>query len=376
MEVLGLRMPLQQAGPYAPRDVVNAPAVKAAIARRSAQRGDAPAVREWLLNHFYRHAIGNLQPDAPALQPVASMEQARRLFGTAPPPAWLADRIADAQRDGNALPWWLDPVGGELLALEQRLVEFLGSRAGTPLEGKLMRVNAPQALALWAAEHAAIEARRNGGRHVHQPAAVRVAWQGRRGLFVELLPDSAALRAEMAYESQAMQHCLGQFAERRALRGGYGEHYAQACESGALRLFSYRSAQQHPHVTISAHVGPGGRLTIDQIKGKQNQPPVARYRDELMAFLNTLDTERHTPPDAAAIGVVRLDGGWRLVSEVTEPQEQLRLVHLHPQLIRDLPRPSPMAQWIVAARRPELLRGLALAPGVAGATGHGGGGRR
>ncbi len=363
-----------QAGPYAPRDVANAPAVKAAMAQRSAQRNDPPAVRDWLLNHFYRHAIGNLQPDAPALQALDSMEQARRVFGSTPPPAWLAGRVASAARDGTDPPWWLDPAGDELKSLELRLVEFLGSREGTPLQGKLMRVNAPQALALWAAEHAAFEARRHAGRHAHQPDAVRVLWRGQHGFFVELLPHSSALRAEMAYESRAMQHCLGQFADRGALRGGYGEHYAKACEAGELRLFSYRSGQQQPHITISAQVRAGGRLAIDQIKGKQNQPPVARYRDEVLGFLNTLDTEPHTPPDALGMGLVRLQAGWRHVSEVSDPQDQLNVVHRHPALVRELPQPSARVQWIVAARRPDLLQGLALAPSVARATGHGGDG--
>ena len=357
-------------GPYAPRDVANAPAVKAAMAQRSAQRNDPAAVREWLLNHFYRHAIGNLRPEAPALQPIESMEQAQRLFGGAPPPAWLAARVASAARDGTDPPWWLDPAGDELKALELRLVEFLGSREGTPLQGKLMRVNAPQALALWAAEHAAFEAQRHAGRHAHQPDAVRLLWRGQHGFFVELLPASRSLRAEMAYESRAMQHCLGQFSDRAALRGGYGEHYARACEAGELRLFSYRSGQQQPHITISARVGEGGRLAIDQIKGKQNRPPVARYRDEVLGFLATLDTDVHTPPDALAMGLVRLQAGWRHVSRVSDPQDQLNIVHRHPALVRELPQPSARVQWTVAARQPELLRGLSLRPSVARATGH------
>ena len=50
--------------------------------------------------------------------------------------------------------------------------------------------------------------------------------------WVELRPQSPLLRAEMAFESYVMRHCLGQFADRRALTGGYGERRA-ACERGA-----------------------------------------------------------------------------------------------------------------------------------------------
>lgn len=67
------------------------------------------------------------------------------------------------------------------------------------------------------------------------------------GRFVELHGSRAVLRAEMAYESFHMQHCLGQFADRERLEGGYGEHYAKPCEEGRLRLFSLRDANNQPH---------------------------------------------------------------------------------------------------------------------------------
>jgi hypothetical protein len=357
-------MPLPQGG-YAPRDVVNAPALKAAIERRSRERGDEPAVRGWLLNHFYRHAVGNFQAPPPALQEVTAIEQARELFRPAALPEWVGRRLAAPARSGGQALWWIAPESEALLALEARLVEFLGSRRGTPLEGKLMRVNCPQALALWAAEHAAFEAQALAGWREHQPGAVMLAWQGAQGVFVELQRASPALRAEMAYESQMMRHCLGQFADRKALSGGYGEHYAAACEAGRLRLFSYRNAQQQPHITISALVQDDGRLLIDQIKGKQNRPPVSRYRDEVIGFLNTLPTVDDTPPDAAGMGIARLAEGWRAVAAIADPADQLRVIRRHPALVRELPQPSALVQWCIAGRQPELLQGLALAPGVA-----------
>lgn len=253
---------------YAARDVVNALALKSAIEQRSRARGDSDEVRQWLLNHFYRHVVGNFSAPPPALQPVESVQQAHELFLPLPVPPWLHTRL---RLGGGSAPVWIDSASAALLALEQRLVEFLGSRRGTALDGKLQRVNAPQALALWAAEHAAFESAAAAGWREHQPDAIELRWQGRDGQFVELRGDSAQLRTEMAYESQLMRHCLGQFADRQALTGGYGEHYAQACESGALRLFSYRSANQQPHVTIAVSVGGDGRLSVEQIKGKQNR---------------------------------------------------------------------------------------------------------
>lgn len=357
---------------YAPRDVVNAPAIKAGIAKRSAMRGDAADVNAWLVNHFYRHVIGNLQAPAPQLQAIESLDEVRKLLGPAAPPDWIAQRLK--QRSETTL-WWLDPAGSTLLEMETRLVEFLNSRQGTPLQDKLMRVNCPQALALWRSEHAAFEAQTNAGWREHQPAAIAEVFHTEQGVFVELLgrctPSNSVLRAEMAYESQMMRHCLGQFSNRRALDGGYGEHYASQCEQGKMRLFSFRSGQQHPHITINAHVNPDGRLTIDQIKGKQNRPPVARYRDSLLAFLNSLPTTESACADAASVGLVRVQAGWRCATEVTEQADQLLVVQNHPALLKELPSPSILVQWLVAARNPELLRGVSLSPTVAHALGVG-----
>lgn len=356
---------------YGARDVVNAPAIRSAIERRSSERRDPEEVRAWLANHFYRHVVGNLQAPAPVLQAITQREQARTLLHPAPVPPWALARLGDAPRARQAGPdiplWWIDPAADAVLALETRLVEFLLSREGTALEGKLQRVTAPQALALWAEEHAAFEAKAAAGWRDHQPDAVVPVWQGEQGQFIEFRPGSEQLRAEMAYESQMMRHCLGQFASRRSLAGGYGEHYAKACEEGRLRLFSYRTASQVPHITISAQVREDGRLAIDQIKGKQNRPPVERYRGEVLALLNQLPTCAETPPDALQMGIARTAQGWRPVGEVTDEADQLRLVQTRPALVRELPAPSALVQWLVAARDPALLHGLPLAASVSAA---------
>lgn len=369
------------AGAYAGRDVINAPDVKRAIVRRSQTRGDPPEIASWLVNHFFRHAIGNFQAEAPTLVKLVSAEQAQRLFQPAAPPEWLTARLrrpaahptatsvsgavtGQAQANTQTL-WWLDPAGPALLALEERLLEFLHTRAGTALEGKLARINCPQALALWAMEHAAFEAKTTAGWRDHQPEAITVRMTTEHGMFVEFVADSPLLRAEMAYESQMMRHCLGQFAQRRALSGGYGERYASECEAGRMRLFSFRTGQQQPHITLNAIATADGHWRIDQIKGKQNRPPVAKYRDAVRDFLNSLDTDDSTPDDAIGIGLLRTRSGWQAAADIVDPLEQVRIVYRHPQLVRELPRPAPLVQWLVAARHPQHLAGLTLLPGVA-----------
>ena len=213
------------ASAYKARDVVNAPATKQRIKERSAERGDAAEVATWLGNHFYRHVVGNLQADEPAVQRIADAQQLQELEGRQQPPAWAMERLARKQAGFELTElWWVQPDSPVLLALEARLVEFLSTRKGTSLEGKLQRVNCPQALASWTLEHLAFEKKQNSGRVEHSPGAVRGLMRGQHGTFVEFDGSSPQMRQEMAYESQMMGHCVGQFANRKSFSGGYGEH--------------------------------------------------------------------------------------------------------------------------------------------------------
>jgi hypothetical protein len=251
---------------YAPRNALNAEALKAGVARRSTARDDAPEIREWLLNHFFRHLVANFEP----ARRIHTEEEARQALAPAPLPAWVAARLKGnpAAGEEDAPLVWIDPEDAQVLALEQRLVEFLGARRGTALEGKLNRINCPQALLLWEKEHAEMVLRIERGWRQSNPAAVREYLKTPNGVFVEFLPDSPALRAEMAFESYRMRHCLGQFADRRALTGGYGEAYACAIEAGRMRLLSLRDAGGQPHITLSLLVTPGGKPQVEQAKGK------------------------------------------------------------------------------------------------------------
>lgn len=357
--------PPAAANAYKARDVVNAPRIKARIRERSEQRGDAPEIVAWLGNHFYRHVVGNVQADAdaatPTVQRIADAAALQALLGREPAPAWALERLEKKSR-GFDLPelWWVDPDAPAVLALEARLVEFLSTRKGTSLEGKLQRVNCPQALARWTLEHLAFEKKRASGWVEHAPDAVHGLLRGQLGTFVEFDGKSPRLRQEMAYESRMMGHCVGQFADARSLSGGYGEHYAEACEAGRMRLFSYRTGQAQPRITVNAFVQKDGSLQVEQIKGKQNRPPIARYVPDVVALLNHLPLNSEVPPDALAMGIVRrpdhlLAGRetapWCAVAEMRTEAEQLWLLTQHPQLLPQLDLCSPFMQWMVAARK-------------------------
>ncbi|WP_210712248.1 hypothetical protein [Pseudomonas sp. MWU349] len=359
---------------YAPRNLLNADEQKRGITQRSQQRRDEQAVQGWLLNHFYRHLVGNFEP----ARRIRSLDDACTALGSDSVPAWVNgyfERAAKAQSEDPAKALaplvWIDPQDPQLLHQEAQLVEFLTSRKGTALEGKLDRITCPQALALWEREHAQMAARVDQGWRQSSAQALTVTLTCAEHTWVELRPQSPLLRAEMAFESYVMRHCLGQFADRRALTGGYGERYAESVEQQSMRVFSLRDAQGQPHITVSLITQDDGALTVEQVKGKQNRPPVERYFHDLLRFLNTLGTDQQTPADCIAIGIVRTEAGWLRIEEVSDPQTQTRLVARYPQLFRRLEAPSAMVEWLVAARQSDLLLEVVpQAPTVKYATRH------
>ncbi|MDR1848550.1 MAG: hypothetical protein LBQ75_00755 [Zoogloeaceae bacterium] len=343
---------------YAPRNALNADALKAGIAARSQARQDTPEISAWLLNHFYRHLVANFEP----ARRIETLDEARAALSPASLPKWVAARLPGSRKiagERAATPQvpivWIDPAAPPLLMLEQRLLEFLNARKGTALEGKLERINCPQALALWEKEHAEIALRIERGWRQSQPEALRPVCATPNGAFVEFLPDSPLLRAEMAFETYIMRHCLGQFADRRALTGGYGESYAEAIEQKQLRLLSFRDVAGQPHITIGAAVREDGKVTVEQVKGKQNRPPIERYIEDVLICLNALETDEETPDDCIAIGIVRTPKGWQRMEQVTHAATQTRLVARHPQLFYRLSAPTPMVEWLIAALQPGLF---------------------
>lgn len=110
-------------------------------------------------------------------------------------PRWLLKRLQDPQV-ATARRWFVDPAEPAVFLLEARLVEFLSSRQGTSLEGKLERINCPQALLLWEKEHEQMQERLARGWRQSDERALRTLLEVPEGRFVEFLADSPLLRAK------------------------------------------------------------------------------------------------------------------------------------------------------------------------------------
>lgn len=351
---------------YAPRNVLNAPEIKIAIQTRSEKRQDSDEIKAWLTNHFFRHIVANFVSSPPEMLEIKTLEQAKVYLKNYNLPQWLLKHLASPSKvnhqtantsnESDQKIWWIDPSGSLLLQLEQRLIEFLSSRQGTTLEGKLDRVNCPQALAIWSAEHTKFENSHLSGWREHSPDAVQVILNLQDAVLYELVPNSHHFRSELVYESQYMRHCLGRFQDLHALTGGYGEHYASLCEQGKLRIFCYRTGQNQPKITISGFVNELGLLTLDQIKGKQNIAPVAKYFPHLLEILNFLPCDLSTPSDALAIGLVRLPSAWKFVTDIHDENEQAFVVMKYPQLTQKIQSPCAWVQWLIAGIHPEQIK--------------------
>ena len=213
------------------RDVVNAPSLRQAIIRRSAMRRDPADLRRW-----FEHVVA-----------VGSIEAWAVCAGKEPVPNWFRAKLAAGLRDMV----YIDPEHRLLREHELKMVEFLQTRRHRLPPERMQRITVEAATRAWETDHARMQRRQRRGWRPSNPLALEDVVATPHGRFVELRGSRAVLRAEMSYESFHMQHCLGQFADRERLEGGYGEHYAKACEEGRLRLFSLRDANNQPHVTVS-----------------------------------------------------------------------------------------------------------------------------
>ncbi|MBM2716382.1 hypothetical protein JQK88_35685, partial [Mesorhizobium caraganae] len=142
-------------------------------------------------------------------------------MGARTPPDWLLRKL-DA--DGAAAMLYIDPEHRLLRERESRLVEFFNARLHSRLAGKFQRVAFDAAETAWQRDHPRMQRRSARGWWPSQPHALSDVVTTPNGRFVERRGSGGTLRAELAYESFHMQHCLGQFEDRERLQGGYGEY--------------------------------------------------------------------------------------------------------------------------------------------------------
>ena len=104
------------------------------------------------------------------------------------------------------------------------------------------------------------------------------------------------------YESQHMGHCVG--------KGSYDKKVT----SGKTIIYSLRDTKNEPHATMEVT-----NNTLKQIKGKQNQPVVEKYRDYIRDLINLNDFKEVN--DIRNIGMVELDNKIYTLKQLYEMKD-------------------------------------------------------
>lgn len=339
------------------RDIVNAPQLKNSIVQRSQQRQDAPEITQWLEKKFFEHLIQQFQPVAR----INSLQAWQMCQLPQPVPQWFRLKLDDQ----HAEMLYIDPYHQQITQLEKPLLEFFNAHLHTPLARKFMKMTYEQVMQAWQKDHERMKKRLAKGQWASNLQAIQPILSVETGQFVEIVARGQLLRQELAYESWHMQHCLGQFEDLEVLTGGYAEYYVTEKEEGMLRLFSLRDAHNKPHVTLSLErdmTGTGWR--IEQIKGKQNAVPIAKYADDVLSLLNFLAPSSESNPDCLNMGILyrpELEQDQQLQQETGDlyfyfhelkhEQAVESIVFEHPWLLQRFPVETACLNWILLAGR-------------------------
>ncbi len=171
---------------------------------------------------------------------------------------------------------------------------------------------------------------------------------------VKFLPHHKELSLEMARESALMQHCLGEFDNVERAEGGYGSYYYGLIQKEDITLYSLRDEKNMPHATISVTY-KRREAWLDQIKGKQNKAPVARYIPASVAFFNHLKLKQDYHTDCLAMGVVFVKGQSAQLCNINDESMQQHLIAYDPSFIEQLPNPSKSSLWLASLRKAKAM---------------------
>jgi hypothetical protein len=243
--------------------------------------------------------------------------------------------------------YFIDITHPDFLDTLTSCVEFLSSREER-LIPKFPRMTVPHVLKKHQEEHLRIQEKKK--------KFIETSGEGTEEVFrfenlhvVKLLHDHPELPLEMARESALMQHCLGRFTNVEKAEGGYGSYYHNLIKNQEITLYSLRDEKNMPHATIS-FMRKHGKLWLEQIKGKQNLAPVARYVPASVAFFNHIGVEHDYHQDCLAMDVVFIQGKSQQLSKITDEATQQRLIAYNPSFINKLPNPSQSSHWLASLR--------------------------
>jgi len=324
------------------RNLANIPQLKKEFKVFGDKQKASPEVMSWLGKTFLRWVIN----DFPHITTVTTESEFTALTGDSAPD-WFVEKI------GQVEFIHIDPNHPYLSELLTRCTEWLSRHSSPKLIKKFPKMTVPHVLKKWRSEHDRLKRSPELGLTT-TGNALKEVFRFNEFRVVEFIPDHSEFRPELTIESWHMQHCIGQFQDKQAFTGGYGEHYAEQAAAGVLRFFSLRDEKNKPHATLSFFSNEEGELSVEQVKGKQNRSPIERYIPACHAFLNAFNVGHQLHSDCLAMGLTYQDG--RTISlEEADHDLQKQLVAHHPNFIFRIAEPSEALLWLVATRAPTLI---------------------
>lgn len=325
------------------RNVINIEEIKHYLYEYSQEKNLSEPIDTWLQKSFLRWVINYFSP----VQAVHTTKHYEVLM-ECEVPSWF-------DPNQNIDFYFIDITHPDFLDIFTTCVEFLGSR-DERLIPKFPRMTVPHVLKKHEEEHLRIQEKKK--------KFIETSGEGIEKVFdfenlhvVKLLPHHPELALEMARESALMQHCLGRFTDVKKAEGGYGSYYYNLIKNQEITLYSLRDEKNMPHATIS-FIQKHGKLWLDQIKGKQNLAPVARYVPASVAFFNHIGVEHDYHQDCLVMDVVYVQGKSQQLSKITDEATQQRLIAYNPSFINKLPNPSKSALWLASLRDTKQMHQL------------------
>lgn len=251
-----------------------------------ASRAATPAIAEWFRKVLRKYLIR----DYPNVEPVRAEDIRNHpdLF-----PAWMVPRL-DAGEDVVKI----QITGGDHAEIVS-IRDWMNGEQHTPLmqeRDRLMRVSVPQALEAARQYHQNLRRDNEAKRATAMAVAVHgvePVLEVENHRWVSLTTDAA-----LEQEGTAMGHCVGKDEQ----------NYKADVRSGKTQIYSLRDAKGFPHVTVEVSDG-----RVEQIQGKGNAIPVARYIPAVIAFLNHIKPKQVTGHYLERMGIAAVRRGRQMV---------------------------------------------------------------
>lgn len=318
------------------RNIINREQLIEVLSQYSTRKKLSKPISNWLQKNFLRWVINAF----PHVQSVQSTEHYKVLINKEAPD-WFQPK------NKNIDFIFIDASHSKFNEVLDKCVEFLGSRPERVVR-KFPRMTVEQVLIKWEEEHQQFLKKQKVFKETSGEGLTVICEHD--GLtIVQLIDNHDELSLEMAKESALMQHCLGEFENDELGVGGYGEYYFKQIREKQLTLFSIRDDKNMPHVTISLY-NKEGVYSLDQIKGKQNKPPIKRYIAASIYLLNLLNVQYDYHEDTLGMGVVYVNGKSQRLNEIKDEDTQQFLVAYKTAFIHELPNPSKATLWLAALR--------------------------